>query len=89
MTECSLAALWCTVTEPLLALARMALVDARHLLRQVGVDGWTVAALGWGTAGLLYLRLRFERLARRRAGSLSTPTASDAPAASERRAAAD
>lgn len=87
--ECSLAALWCTVTEPLLALARMALVDARHLLRQVGNDGWTAAALGWGVAALLYLRLRLERRARRRAARLPAPSLSDAPAASLRRSPAD
>lgn len=65
MSECLSSAVLCSFAEPIAEYARMALVDLRLVLYRWGIDGWSVAAVGWGVAAVLYLRLRYARLPRR------------------------
>lgn len=66
MHECWPALLSCLVAGGLSATLRLVAADILFLLRQVGIDGSVLAALGWPVAALLWLRLRIERAQRAR-----------------------
>lgn len=66
MPECWPLVVPCLFAEGLSAALREATADLVLLLRQLGVDSAPFGYAGWVVAGALYLRLRLERLQRRR-----------------------
>jgi hypothetical protein len=79
MPDCWPLVVPCLFAEGLSAALREAAGDLGVVLRQLGIDRTLLGDAGWVVAGVLYLRLRLERLQRQR--SRSVPAAAVAATA--------